>query len=263
MSSGAAPARLLRLAALLALLAGPLAAARAGGLADTVAMVKPAIVAVGTYQQTRRPPARFLGTGFAVADGHRVITSAHVVAGALDENARESLVVFTGTGKSVVARKVLAVRKDLDHDVAVLRIAGPALPTLSLGQDGRVREGQAIAFTGFPIGTVLGLFPVTHRGIVSAITPVAIPMVSPRALDPTMIKRLRAPFPVFQLDATAYPGNSGSPIYDPATGKVYAIMSSVFVKESKEKILSEPSGIAYAIPIRYARPLLAAGGATE
>ena len=35
------------------------------------------------------------------------------------------------------------------------------------------------------------------------------------------MKRIRDdPFRVFQLDATAYPGNSGSPVYDPMTGAV-------------------------------------------
>jgi S1-C subfamily serine protease len=71
-----------------------------------------------------------------------------------------------------------------------------------------------------------------------------------------MIKRLKADFNVYQLDATAYPGNSGSPVYDPGTGQVLAILSSVFVKQTKEKILADPSGITFAIPIRYARELV-------
>jgi S1-C subfamily serine protease len=123
-----------------------------------------------------------------------------------------------------------------------------------------VAEGQQIAFTGFPIGAVLGLYPVTHRGIVSARTPIAIPQVTPGRLDPKMIKRLREKFEVFQLDATAYPGNSGSALYDAETGEVIGIVSSVFVKQSKEKVLSDPSGITYAVPISYARKLLQDAG---
>ncbi len=38
-----------------------------------------------------------------------------------------------------------------------------------------LREGQVVAFIGFPIGGVLGLSPVTHRGIISAVTPIALP----------------------------------------------------------------------------------------
>ena len=57
-------------------------------------------------------------------------------------------------------------------------------------------------------------------------------------------------------DAIAYPGNRKSD--DPETGEVYGIVNSVFVKTTKERILDEPSGIAYAIPIRYAKALLEA-----
>jgi S1-C subfamily serine protease len=75
-----------------------------------------------------------------------------------------------------------------------------------------------------------------------------------------MIRRLEENYSVFQLDATAYPGNSGSPLYDAETGDVIGIVSSVFVKETKEKLLRDPSGISYAIPIRHAKALLAKAG---
>jgi S1-C subfamily serine protease len=121
-------------------------------------------------------------------------------------------------------------------------------------------EGESVAFTGFPIAPVLGLYPVTHRGIVSSITPAAVAPPSSRLLDNRMIRRLEENYSVFQLDATAYPGNSGSPLYDAETGDVIGIVSSVFVKETKEKLLRDPSGISYAIPIRYAKALLARAG---
>ena len=71
-----------------------------------------------------------------------------------------------------------------------------------------------------------------------------------------MIKQLRDPYDVFQLDATAYSGNSGSPLYDPETGEVVGVINKVFVKESKEAVLEKPSGITYAIPVRYVKELL-------
>jgi len=67
----------------------------------------------------------------------------------------------------------------------------------------------------------------------------------------------RLPFRVYQLDATAYPGNSGSPLYDPETGEVLGVMNMVFVKSTKENVLSDPSGISYAIPVEYLQRLLA------
>ena len=223
---------------------------------QTVARVKRSVVAVGTKQATRRPPARLLATGFVVADGKHVITNAHVIPDQLNLRRKETLTVFAGVGSAVDARTAVLVAEDKEHDLAVLAISGPPLPSLRLGDDSTVAEGQTIAFTGFPIGAVLGLYAVTHKGIVSALTPLVIPALSSQHLDSAMIKRLRKRVVVFQLDAIAYPGNSGSPLYDPETGAVYGVVSSVFVKQSKEKVLQDPSGIAYAIPIHYAISLL-------
>ena len=64
-------------------------------------------------------------------------------------------------------------------------------------------------------------------------------------------------FPVLQLDATAYPGNSGSPVYDPESGDVLGIINMVFVKGTKEAALTQPSGITYAIPASHLQALLA------
>jgi S1-C subfamily serine protease len=128
---------------------------------------------------------------------------------------------------------------------------------MRVGDSSRVREGQGYAFTGFPIGAIIGVFPTTHHALVSAITPVALAQPSARNLDPALIKKLRADrFAIFQLDATAYPGNSGSPMFDIETGDVVAIVNSGFVKAGKESALSQPSGISYAIPSAYLARLL-------
>lgn len=226
------------------------------GLPETLALVKPGVVAVGTVQKTRRPPNKFLGTGFVVGNGRYVVTNAHVIPDVLAVEEMEQLAIFAGRGRRPDMRKAEQVGMDLVHDLALLKIEGEPLPFLRLGDSGRVREGQSIAFSGFPMGTVLGLFPVTHRGIISAITPIVLPSQSSRQLTPKLIKRLRAPFDIFQLDATAYPGNSGSPVYDQKTGKVLGVLNMVFVKESKETVLEKPSGISYAIPVKYVRLLM-------
>ena len=231
-------------------------AAGAGELSETIGRVKPAIVGVGTWQATRRPPADLRGTGFAIGDGLHIATNLHVLPESLDDAGREQLVVFVGVGPEVAVRPARRVARDEEHDLAVLRIDGPPLPALSLMRGGDAVEGQEIAFTGFPIGAVLGLYPATHRGIVAALTPIAIPAGSPGELDAAQIKRLREPYLVYQLDATAFPGNSGSPLYDTGSGEVLGIVSSVFVKGSKERVLSDPSGITYAIPARYLRALM-------
>ncbi len=225
-----------------------------GELPETVAQVKPSILAVGTFQRTRSPPAVFRGTGFAVADGRYVLTCAHVLPDSLDQ--AEILAVFYHAQGKDRLRQAKAVVTDLAHDLALLKISGDPLPALALGDSSRVREGETYAFTGYPIGMVLGLYPVTHLGLIASITSIAVPALRADKLDLKLLPRLNKPYAVFQLDATAYPGSSGSPLYHPETGAVVGIINKVFVQESKENLLSNPSGISYAIPIEHARKLL-------
>lgn len=228
----------------------------AGDLPQTIELVKSSVVAVGTLLHTRAPPANFLGTGFAVGDGLHIVTNAHVVPQELNTEKKESLAIFVGRGASAKARPATLVEIDAEHDLALLKISGEPLPALVIGDSDKVKEGEAVAFTGFPIGMVLGLYPVTHQAIVSAITPIVIPALSTKQLDINVIKRLRSPYLVFQLDGTAYPGNSGSPVYDPKTGKVMGVINMVFVKGSKENALTHPSGITYAIPGNYIQAIM-------
>ncbi len=72
-----------------------------------------------------------------------------------------------------------------------------------------------------------------------------------------LVRQLKSgSFNIFQLDATAYLGNSGSPVFDASSGEVIGIINMVFIKGSKEAALSQPSGIAYAIPANYLRDLM-------
>jgi serine protease Do len=229
-------------------------------LADTVAKIKPGIVAVGTYMPKRNPRAVFLATGFAVGDGSLIITNAHVIPDKLDTEHMEQVAVFYHKDNNDKAIFATEVALDKEHDLAVLKITGGLLSPLKLGSVSSVREGQLYAFTGFPIGMVLGLYPVTHRGIVSAITPNVTPMLRAEQINIKLLRRLQDPYNVFQLDATAYPGNSGSPLYDPDTGEVVGVINKVFVQESKENVLSKPSGISYAIPVNHVQNLLKAKG---
>jgi S1-C subfamily serine protease len=240
------------------LLGLPCVATAATAMVDTIARVKPSIVAIGTYQKTRSPAFVFRGTGFAVGDGTVIATNAHVLPDQLATQERETLVVLIVGRGEPQPREAVTLAVDGAHDLALLRISGSALPALAVGLD-TVREGDTLAFTGFPIGNVLGFFaPVTHRAMVSAVTPVALPSGTAKQLDARVVRRVRSGvFPVLQLDATAYPGNSGSPLYDIETGRVVGIINMVFVKGTRESALSQPSGITFAVPVRHLEELLA------
>ena len=231
----------------------------AASLPDTIDKVRPSIVAVGTFNPSGQPRQTFRGTGFVVGNGHQVVTNYHVLPEKLNEARKETLAVFSGRGARVRYHEARVLVKDAEHDLALLYMHDP-LPALALAPASKAREGEEIAFTGFPIGMVLGLYPVTHRGIVSAITPLAQPQLSPKLITPKMVRAMRDASEVLQLDATAYPGNSGSPVYRQSTGAVVGVVNSVFVKGSKETALQKPSGITYAIPVAHVHALLRKAG---
>jgi S1-C subfamily serine protease len=221
----------------------------ADGLADAVARIKPSVVGIGSFQKTRTPQSLFTGTGFAIADGLHVVTNAHTLPKDLDAVHKETLVVLIGGAEHASSRSAQVIAIDRGRDLAILQIEGPPLPALTVADSAAVREGQALAFTGFPIGMALGLYPATHRATLSALVPVARAGLSAKQLNPRMITRLRdSAYIIFQLDATAYPGNSGSPLFDPVTAQVYGIINSVFIQGTREQAISRPSGITYAIP---------------
>ena len=249
--------KLLRLSSLLGFLV--YAAVASAALPEMIEQIKPSIVVVGTYVKTRSPAFVMRGTGFVVGNGTLVATNVHVVPENLDLTNGESLVILLLTGRGGVPQQRTAktVASDKSHDLALLRIEGPPLPALVLQTEATVREGQGVAFTGFPIGGALGLSPVTHRGIISAITPIVLPGATANQLNEKVIKRLKSgTFEIYQLDATAYPGNSGGPLFELEKGEVIGIINMVFVMGTKESVLSQPSGISFAIPVVYLQELL-------
>ncbi len=241
------------LVTILAITCSPFAQA---DLADTIARVKPSVVVVGTYEKLRSPAFEMRGTGFAVGDGSLVATNAHVIKPGESTEIRHDFALLVRDGEDTRIREARLVISDPDHDLAILRITGSPLPPLQLSTE-QVREGQSIAFMGFPIGGALGFSPVTHRGIISSITPIALPGGNADQLRGTSIRRLRGgTFPIYQLDGTAYPGNSGGPMFDAESGKVVGVLNMVFVKGGKEAVLEKPSGISYAIPAVHLKELV-------
>ena len=237
----------------LLLIANPLRA----DMPSAIAKIKPSMVVIGTFKITSNPRFNLRGAGFVVGDGNLIVTNAHVLQTTADEEEDADLVVQTRNRKNELhMRKVTVVEVDKIHDLALLRFEGEALPPLAL-RETSVREGQSIAFTGFPIGGALGFLPVTHRGMISSITPLVSSAPTDLQLNERAIRSLRdGSFDIYQLDATAYPGNSGGPVFDEQSGEILGVVSMAFVKRTKESALSEPSGIGYAVPIKYVLQLL-------
>ena len=231
--------------------------ANANSFVDIVRTVKTSTVGVGYYDPLGAPKAKLAGTGFVVGDGSLIATNFHVVANLPESRGKISWAIFEGTGRNPRVHKVAVVAKDEQHDLALLKLPqGITLKPMKLAKKDWIEDGHEVAFTGFPIGEVLGLYPVTHQGIISARTPTVIPAANSGQLSAARLRLLRNPYYTYQLDATAYPGNSGSAVYLKSNGEVIAIINKVFVKKSKESVLSDPSNITYAIPVKYLHALI-------
>lgn len=246
-----------------------LAAVFAGGVAprtafaqdyrDAVAAVKPSVVAIGTFQRTRTPPFVFRGTGFVIGEGLHVATNAHVLPQSVDASNREVLALLLPLENGQVnVREVRELARAIQYDLAVLGLSGEPLRPLKLGDSTAVREGSTYLITGFPLGNVLGPHPSTHRVMVSAIPPIVLPAAQSSRLDAMAIRQLSGGgFPIFQLDGTAMPGNSGSPMIDPATLAVVGIINMTLVVNARQGVTGSPAGIAFAIPATFLERLLA------
>jgi S1-C subfamily serine protease len=229
-------------------------AAEDNRLSNLIKKIKPSIVAVGTYYFNDVPKAAYLGTGFIIDNGKRLVTNYHVVQPILEKKKTAYLRIFhmnfpdTGIKAGIVA-------VDEFHDLAILEHESEPLPSLTLGESSLVREGHGVIFTGYPVGLVFGLNPTTHSGIVSGIAPLIRPSPSARIIDGDLIRHLNKPYDILQIDASALPGNSGSPVILRSSGQVVGVINMVFVKGKKEHALSEPTGITYAIPSDFIKAL--------
>lgn len=234
----------------------------AADVPGTIARVKPSIVAIGTYERTRSAPFQFLASGFAVGDGTLVVTSAHALPQPLDARRPDPVAVLSpapprdGRAQAEM-REARTVAVDATTDLALLRIDGPPLPALRLRDSDAVRDGQDVLMTGFPAGAAFGPVPMTWRGMIAAVTPIAVAPARAADVDSTTLRRLSTgTYSVFQLDATTYAGGSGSPVYDPETGDVLGVVNVTPARDGKPGAQAQPAGMPYAIPSRQVKALL-------
>jgi S1-C subfamily serine protease len=158
------------------------------------------------------------GSGFILSADGKIVTNAHVVAGA------ERVKVTLKDGR-VLSGKVMGI--DRVTDVAVVKVDAQNLPTVQLGESEKLLPGEwAIA-----IGNPLGLDNTVTVGIVSA---------TGRTSSQVGIPDKRVSF--IQTDAAINPGNSGGPLLN-ARGEVIGINTA---------IRARAQGLGFAIPIRTA-----------
>ncbi len=158
------------------------------------------------------PQQRGVGSGFILsADGY-VMTNAHVVEGA-DE------VFVTLTDKRELKARIIGA--DRRSDVALVKIDAAGLPTVRIGDVGRLRVGEWV----IAIGSPFGLENTVTAGIVSA-----------KSRDTGEF------LPLIQTDVAINPGNSGGPLIN-MRGEVVGINSQIYSRSGGYM------GISFAIPI--------------
>lgn len=234
-------------------------AASPGALPDpfvhAVANIRPSVVGVGSYYFKDTPTVQYSGTGFVVGDGLTIVTNQHVVEAVRQRDRMMQLRVYFPDGKTIDGRRATVVAEDRFHDVALLRMEGAPAAAVTLNLD-EPAQGQSIGILGYPIGLRLGLVPAAHRGVVAAVVPAVLPLPTGVKLTPELAEAFKNPYNLYQLDMVVYPGNSGSPLFDAHDGRVIGIINKTLATKTREHLLTDPSGISYAVPIRWVHELL-------
>lgn len=254
-------------------------------LPDAVERIRPSIIQVlvsGEYAAERR----VVGTGFLVHRDGFALTAHHVVTAARRVIEEEGGTIRVGLalpelsgpitirGSFEIAHSVV-IEEDARHDVALLQLepnpfatgkpsgvqalteggfavnAVYGLAPLSLGA---VRDGQAIAVSGYPSSSPT---LITTHGVVASATAVDVAEIQP----PGAPEGFRIPDvkDSYLIDVAVNPGNSGGPVYSVYEGVVIgtcvAFRISYAVPDTGSPFAYN-SGLAVAVPIKYGIELL-------
>jgi len=165
------------------------------------------------------------GSGFIVHPNGLVLTNKHVV---FDADAEYTVIT---NDLNEYSGKV--VSRDPINDIAVVKINTSGLPTVRLGNSGKLEPGQTV----IAIGNALGLFSNTvSKGIISGLSR----KISASLGTGGQMEHLRG---VLQTDVAINQGNSGGPLIN-LDGEVIGINTA---------IIYGAQNIGFSIPINWAK----------
>jgi serine protease Do len=199
-------------------------------IADVVALVKPAVVAINievvAYDFFNRPyTEQGAGSGWIIDPSGIIVTNNHVVEGA------NTVSVTTWDGTTYTA-DVNAIATDSVNDVAIIKIDAQNLPTVKIGDSTQMRVGDWV----IAIGNALGQGIRASEGIIS-LTDVSLQITQGQTL-----------YDLIETTAAINPGNSGGPLVNLA-GEVIGITNAKISSVGIE-------GMGYAIAIDTASPII-------
>lgn len=198
-----------------------------------VSRVMPAVVTVINEQQFDNGLAGSesieagRGTGFVIDGSGNVVTNEHVVHG----GSRFQVILSNGE-----KREAKLVGSDPLSDLAVVRMEGDPLSTVSFGDSDTLQQGQPVLAIGSPLGDFTG---TVTSGIISALDRDFPTDVSGGASEGIYTD-------LIQHDAAINPGNSGGPLFDLA-GRVIGVNTLGIPEERGTPV----QGLFFAIPSNH------------
>ncbi|WP_158888194.1 S1C family serine protease [Amycolatopsis anabasis] len=201
------------------------------------AKVLPSVVQVNA----RTGEGEAIGSGVITTADGRILTNAHVVAGAVGD-----VTVTLSDGKKYQAEVLGA---DSKADIAVLQARGASgLTPAALGDSGAVKVGEEVVAIGSPAG----LQNTVTSGIVSAtgrkLSDIGRQQESPMGRI-TNDKSQAPSYTAIQTDAAINQGNSGGPLVN-AAGQVIGINTLIYSPSGGS------IGLGFAIPINDAKTIM-------
>ncbi len=212
-------------------------------MAKVAEKVKPAVVNISTSKTVKTPRLPFddpmlrkffgegqpqkqkvfsLGSGVIATPNGYIVTCNHVIEGA------EDIVVRLNDGR-VMKGKIVGL--DSRTDIAIIKITGENLPTITWGDSDKLMTGSVV----IAIGNPYGLNQTVTMGIVSATGRSGIGLVDYEDF--------------FQTDAAINPGNSGGALVN-SKGELIGINDAIFSTTGGYQ------GIGFAIPSDMAKNVM-------
>lgn len=167
-----------------------------------------------------------IGSGVIVSQDGYILTNAHVVSDAKDDQQVDVLFSDNSTAKA----KILF--RDETLDLAIIKVEKTGLQAIELGDSDHVQVGDKAIAIGNPVG--LNLQSTLTSGYISGVNR-SIQMQDSSVLDG-----------LFQTDAAINSGNSGGALLN-KDGKLIGINTA--------KVQST-DGIGFAIPVNTAKPII-------
>jgi S1-C subfamily serine protease len=171
-----------------------------------------------------------------------------VTAAIVEEDERHDLALFQLDPNPFTSGKPSGVARDSQGGYTVNGLYG--LAPLSLAP---VRDGDAVAVSGYP--SIAPALVTTHGVVASATATDVVEVQPPGAPDGFTIPDVKDSY---LIDVAVNPGNSGGPVYSVYDGAAIGVCVAFRIAEVplEGSPLAYNSGLAVAVPIRYALELL-------